>query len=120
MSARYLGNEATYTIFELMDYGSIVAKDEELGIILTINGAYYNGFMYVGDGHWVSLNNVWAPAWSQDAKSRGLYSELDSVRLVNIMDEGEKIIEKIRGEISEEWEDEDIDDVVEKHLVGDA
>jgi hypothetical protein len=100
-----------------MDYGSVVAKDEDMQIILTINGAYYNGFMYVGDGQWASLNNVWAPAWSQDAKSRGLYSELDSVRLINIMAEAEQIVERIRNE---SHEDEDIDDVVEKHLVGDA
>jgi len=107
----------TYSLFEVMDYGSVVAKDEDMQIILTINGAYYNGFMYVGDGQWASLNNVWAPAWSQDAKSRGLYSELDSVRLINIMAEAEQIVERIRNE---SHEDEDIDDVVEKHLVGDA
>lgn len=117
MSGHYRrGN--TYTLFEVMDYGSVVAKDDDLQIILTINGAYYNGFMYVGDGQWASLNDVWAPAWSQDAKSRGLYSELDSVRLINIMAEAEQIIERLRTQDAEP--DEDIDDVVEKHLVGDA
>ena len=59
-------------------------------------------------------------AWSQDAKSRGLYSELDSVRLINIMAEAEKIVERIRAEDMVEADDEDIDDVVEKHLVGDS
>lgn len=114
MSNRYLGHTTTYSLFELMDYGSIVAKDEDMQIILTINGAYYNGFMYVGDGAWISINDVWAPAWSQDEKSRGLYSDSNSVRLVNIQTEAEAILEKIRTIRDKELEDEDIDYVAEK------
>lgn len=115
MSSRYLGMTTTYSLFELMDYGSIVAKCEDMQIILTINGAYYNGFMYVGEGEWISINDVWAPAWSQDEKSRGLYSDSNSVRLINIQDEAEAILEKIRTIRDKELEDEDIDYAVEKN-----
>ena len=116
MSNRYLGMTTTYSLFELMDYGSIVAKCEDMQIILTINGAYYNGFMYVGEGQWISINDVWAPAWSQDEKSRGLYSDSNSVRLINIQTEAEAILEEIRTIRDKELEDEDIDYVAEKNM----
>ena len=48
----------TYSLFEVMDYGSVVAKDDDMQIILTINGAYYNGFMYVGEGQWHGVKTL--------------------------------------------------------------
>lgn len=37
-------------IHEVLEYGPIVAGDEELGILITVNGAYFN---------------VWAPEWHE-------------------------------------------------------
>jgi len=107
-------NHTTYTLFEVMGYGSIVAKCDEMQIIVTINGAYFNAFLYIGEGAWISVNNCWAPSWSNSGKSRGLYTEDESVRLVNIQEEAEGILEKIRNENNED--DEDIDSVVSEEM----
>ena len=37
-------------IFEVMQYGPIVACDEELGLLVTVNGAYFNLWVSRGDG----------------------------------------------------------------------
>lgn len=114
MSHRFLQNTTTYSLFEVMEYGSIVAKDEDLQIILTINGAYYNGFMYVGGGLWISVNDIWAPSWSNSAKSKGLYTDDNSVRLINIQDEAEQILQRIRDKVNEELRDEDIEAIIDE------
>lgn len=114
MSRNYTNDYDAMSIWQVMDYGSIVAHDEELGIIITVNGAYFNSFYTLGGQRgWRSLD-CYGPSWASDAKSNGLYSETDGVRLVNIMDEAEAIIEHIRNQNAEP--DEDIDAVVEENM----
>ena len=102
------------TIWQVMDYGSVVAHDEELGIIITVNGSYFNSFYTLGDQRGWRCLDCYGPSWANEAKSRGLYSETDAVRLVNITKEAEAIIERIRNQNAEP--DEDIDAVVEENM----
>lgn len=118
MSRNYTNDYDAMSIWQVMDYGSIVAHDEELGIIITVNGAYFNSFYTLGGQRgWRSLD-CYGPSWASDAKSNGLYSETDGVRLVNIMKEAEAIIERIRNQNAEP--DEDIDAVVEEDMEDNA
>ena len=37
----------TLTLFEVLEYGPIVAQDEDAGILVTVNGAYFNFYYQV-------------------------------------------------------------------------
>lgn len=41
---------STRSIHEVLEYGPIVANDEELDILITVNGAYYNIWCGNGEG----------------------------------------------------------------------
>ena len=43
------------TIFEVLGYGPIVACDEELGLLVTVNGAYFNLWVKEGRNRPVSI-----------------------------------------------------------------
>lgn len=40
------------TIFDVLAYGPIVSGNEELGLLVTVNGSYYNLWVSRGDGKW--------------------------------------------------------------------
>ena len=114
MSRNYTHDRDAMSIWQVMDYGSVVAHDEDLGIIITVNGSLFNSFYTLGGQRGWRCLDCYGVSWNAYAKSNGLYSDTDAVRLVNIMDEAEAIIERIRNQNAEP--DEDIDAVVEKDM----
>lgn len=84
-------------IHEVMEYGYIVASDEDLNILITVNGAYYN--IWCGD-YSGSYTNTDCRATSFDG---GLYDQ----DFVKVTDKAKEILDEILSESDEEDEDEE-------------
>jgi len=84
-------------IYEVMEYGSVIASDSEAGHLMTVNGAYFNLWVTEADGGWVCvecydvesrINN------REDGSWRGIYG----VDIVKLQDAATEILEHL-------WED---------------
>ena len=81
---------AKSTIFDVLEYGPIVAADEELGVLITVNGSYYN--IWVGyDGMY---NNTDAHSVGVDVYGKAKFGA--------VVKAAEKILEEIRGNVDED------------------
>ena len=111
-------------IYEVMEYGSIVFSNEEYGVLITVNGAYFNwwnrvydwasGFGRTNDGAMVwTCADVLYCGFGGETSSAGLYAKDDSTQLITIQDRAKEWFERVINEHIEEDEDEDIIDVVE-------
>jgi hypothetical protein len=92
-------------IHEVLEYGSIVASNEELDLLITVNGAYFN--LWVGGGYGEETDYTNTEAFDMSSRvegadpqsSRGLYG-LD---IVKVMDAAEALLaEVLAGEDEEE------------------
>lgn len=83
------------TIYDVLESGPIVAKNEELGLIVSINGSYLNLWVSDGDGGW---NNTDCRSGHPD-----LY-ELSTARAMELGEEWLRDIE--RGDESDDDEAE--------------
>ena len=81
-------------IHEVMGYGYIVASDEDLDILITVNGAYFN--IWCGD-YSGNYTNTDCRATDFDG---GLYGQ----DMVKVTDKAEKILEEVLNEGNEEQE----------------
>lgn len=77
---------STRSIHEVLEYGPIVANDEELDILITVNGAYYNIWCGNGEGFY---NNTDVRALNSGGQ--GLYG----MDIVKVMDKAKEILEEI-------------------------
>lgn len=90
------------TIHEVMEYGSIIASDEDFDILIGVNGAYFN--LWVGDGTGRYNNTECFDMASRvegadPQTSNGLYG-LDFVK---VLDAGKALLESVlMGEEDEE------------------
>lgn len=83
-----------YSIHEVIEYGYIVANNEELDILITVNGAYYN--IWCGD-YSGKYQNTGCRATDFD---NGLYGQ----DMVKVVERAEAILEEL---VSGEEEDEE-------------
>lgn len=49
------------TIAEVMEYGPILAVDEETGMMVTGNGSYYSLWVRVDESHWTAADACTVP-----------------------------------------------------------
>jgi hypothetical protein len=84
-------------IHEVLTYGSVVASNEDLDILITVNGAYYN--IWCGD-YLGNYTNTDCRATDFDG---GLYGQ----DFVKVADKAQEILEEILSEGDEEDEDEE-------------
>lgn len=82
-------------IHEVMEYGYIVASDEELDILITVNGAYYN--IWCGDYSGDYTNT--------DCRATGFDGGLYGQDMVKVVEKAEAILKEIVE--GEEGNDED-------------
>lgn len=87
----------TNSIHEVITYGSIIASDEELDILITVNGAYFN--IWCGDYSGKYTNTDCIATGFED----GLYGQ----DMVKVVDRAEKILEGILSESRDEEENDD-------------
>ena len=83
-------------IHEVMEQGYIVASNEDLDILVTVNGAYYN--IWAGDYSGNYTNT--------DCRATGFDGGLYGQDMVKVTDCAEKILEEVLGEDEEEQEEE--------------
>lgn len=87
------------SIFEVMEYGPIVFSDEETGVLITVNGSYFNWWYRRGrrsDG---------TPTWENTecratGLDRGLYEP--SATLKSLMDRAEQWFQEVMSEAAAE------------------
>tara|TARA_Y100000114_G_scaffold139945_1_gene144409 strand:- start:454 stop:735 length:282 start_codon:yes stop_codon:yes gene_type:complete len=48
----------TLTLFQILEYGPIVAQDEDAGILVTVNGAYFNFYYQVEPGKFACTDHI--------------------------------------------------------------
>jgi hypothetical protein len=83
-------------IHGVMEYGYIVASHEDLDILITVNGAYYN--IWCGD-----FNGNYS---NTDCRATGFDNGLYGQDIVKVTEKAETILEEIINGIDEEQEDE--------------
>ena len=83
-------------IHEVMEYGYIVASDEELDILVTVNGAYYNIWAGNYNGNYTNT----------DCRATGFDGGLYGQDMVKVTDKAQQILEEVLSESNEEQEEE--------------
>lgn len=83
-------------IHEVLEYGYIVASNEELDILITVNGAYYN--IWAGDYSGNYTNT--------DCRATGFDGGLYGQDIVKVTEKAEKILEEIVNGDDEECDEE--------------
>lgn len=78
-------------IYEVLEYGPIVASNEEFGILITVNGSYFN-LWYGVDGEYNST----------DCYSLGADNGLYGLKIVDIMERASKILNDVINEVNNE------------------
>lgn len=84
------------SLYEVIDMGPIVAKDEELGLLVTVNGAYLN--------LWVArhLAQLACPRWD-NTDCRSGHPDLYTLTVAKAMELAEEWLEELRkGDDNEE------------------
>lgn len=81
-------------IHEVLNYGSVVASNEYLDILITVNGAYFN--IWCGDYSGKYQNT--------DCRATGFEGGLYGQDMVKVVEKAEAILEEI---VSDTEEDED-------------
>ena len=84
-------------IHEVLTYGSVVASDEDLDLLITVNGAYYN--IWCGDYSGNYTNT--------DCRATGFEDGLYGQDFVKVADKAQQILEEILNEGNEEQEGEE-------------
>ena len=79
-------------IHDVMEYGYVVASDEDLDILITVNGAYFN--IWCGDYSGQYTNT--------DCRTTGFDNGLYGQDMVKVADKAQKILEEILSEGQEE------------------
>ena len=85
------------SIHEVIEYGYIVASDEDLDILITVNGAYYN--IWCGD-YSGSYTNT-------DCRATGFDGGLYGQDFVKVVDKAKELLEEILSEGEEDQEDDE-------------
>lgn len=83
-------------IHEVMEYGYVVASDEDLDILITVNGAYFN--IWCGDYSGQYTNT--------DCRATSFENGLYGQDVVKVTDKAQKILEEVLSEGQEEEENE--------------
>lgn len=84
-------------IHEVLEYGYIVASNEDLDLLITVNGAYFN--IWCGDYNGNYTNT--------DCRATGFEGGLYGQDIVKVAEKAEKILEEILSENDEEEENEE-------------
>tara|TARA_R100000152_G_C6748353_1_gene171960 strand:+ start:60 stop:446 length:387 start_codon:yes stop_codon:yes gene_type:complete len=127
----------TNDIYEVMEYGPIVFSDKDYGVLITVNGAYFNWWNRVYDsssvskytaGHgemmWKCADVLYCDFGEIDEKTglphsraNGLYSMDSTTQLLTIMDRAKAWFEREVYK-DEHWdEDHDLAEVLEEGSV---
>lgn len=94
------------TIFEVLGYGPIVAKDEEFGLLVTVNGAYLNLWVQRTETRRSGRVPFYQPKW-ESIDCRSGHPDLYTLTVAKAMDLAEQWLREIRGEAEEQGEDDD-------------
>lgn len=84
-------------IREVMEYGYVVASDEDLDILITVNGAYYNIWRGNYSGNYTNT----------DCRATDFDGGLHGQDMVKVTDKAEEILDEILSEGNEEDEEEE-------------
>ena len=84
-------------IHEVMEYGYIVASNEDLDILITVNGAYYN----------IWAGNFAGDYTNTDCRATGFDGGLYGQDFVKVADKAKEILEEILSEGNEEEQDDE-------------
>jgi len=116
MSANYRqSNFSTCDLWEVLTYGSIVADDEEHSLVVTVNGAYFNMFEYIGSGEYVCHDCMYADFGLDESASHGLYNRDETTQHLTIVERAEAWIKRwVKAQYDEEDDDEDIKEIVKE------
>jgi len=96
------------TIFDVLSNGPIVACDEELGLLVTINGSYLN--------LWASRRDGW-----ENVECQSGHPDLYTLTAARAIDLGEEWLAEIRkGDDAEEGDDEADDEEEEEEEEADC
>lgn len=87
----------TNSIHEVLTYGSIVASDEELDILITVNGAYFNVWCCDYSGSYTNT----------DCIATGFEGGLYGQDMVKVVERAEEILEDIRSKNQDEGENDE-------------
>lgn len=71
------------TLEEVVEYGPICAASDELGILITVNGAYLNAWVSCGDGSW------------SNTECRGRNQDLYNTTGAEMIDEAKEYLEEL-------------------------
>ena len=82
-------------IHEVLTYGSVVASNEELDILITVNGDYFN--IWCGDYNGNYTNT--------DCRATGFDGGLYGQDIAKVTDKAQQILEEILSEDNEEDEE---------------
>lgn len=75
-------------LFEAMEYGPIVACDEERGLLLTVNGSYFNLWVIHGEE---LVNHMAYPLSSRVKTENGLYG----ANMAEVMDAADALLKEL-------------------------
>ena len=81
------------SIYDVIEMGCIVAANEELGIIITVNGSYYN--CWTGD----VVNGFECT----DRRSTGFKNGLYGADFVTVLDSAKEYLDDIMNEVDEDY-----------------
>ena len=84
-------------IHEVMEYGYIVASDEDFDILITVNGAYYNIWCGDYDGNYTNT----------DCRATGFEGGLYGQDFVKVADKAKEILDEILSEGNEEEQEDE-------------
>lgn len=88
------------SIHELLEYGPIVAHDEDFDILVTVNGAYFNFWVGDRDGNYTNTEAfaVDGRVKRDNERSNGLYG----LQIVDVMDAAKDLLAEILAGDEEE------------------
>lgn len=84
-------------IHQVLEYGYIVASNEDLDILITVNGAYYNIWCGDYDGNYTNT----------DCRATDFGDGLYGQDFVKVADKAKEILEEVLSEGDEEQDDEE-------------
>ncbi len=82
-----------YSIYEVLTYGPILCSDEDNGILITVNGAYFNFWVEVSPGLYRNFDCASPGVTDDDKREFWSVQLLAEEKLVNKVDELVKELE---------------------------
>jgi hypothetical protein len=89
-------------IHEVLEYGPIVAHDEELDLLITVNGAYFNVWHTDRTGRYENIEAYDVASRLDLTSDVSPFNPLNGVPLWTVADAAEKLLAEVLAEGEEE------------------